>query len=107
MRITLREAAQADELDLTTYDLRPLRCGHLLHLQAECDVLLDRHPWEKCVILEDDRALPSWLANRFAINSELAVRGCLEAGQHVQQRCFAAATVSENRAKFVVPHLET
>ena len=76
--------------------------GHVLHLQAEGDVVLDRQPVEQRVILEDHAAFPARLADRLAVEQQFALGRLLEAGDHREQRGLAAAGVAEHRAEFVV-----
>ena len=53
-RVALREPVELDELEQLVHALRDLGLGALADLQAEGDVVVDRHVLERGVVLEDE-----------------------------------------------------
>jgi hypothetical protein len=102
VRIAFLEAGEAHQLDVAADDLLAVDGRDALHLQAEGNVVVHRHPGEQRVILEHHRTLPGRLAHRLAIDQDAADRGLLEAGHHGQQRGLAAAAVAQHGTELVV-----
>src|SRR6516164_2939965 len=96
------ETRQADEIDVVVDHTFLLVSRHILHLQAEGDVVLDGKPMEKRVVLEDHGALPARLTHRLAIEQDLARRRLLKASDQGQERGLAAAGVTQYRTELIV-----
>src|SRR5207244_4395460 len=80
--------------------LPDLRARHLADLEAERDILLDRHMLERRVVLEDepDAALLRAAAGHLLLGDVDRARvGALEAGDAAQQRRLAGPRRAEQR----------
>ena len=78
-------------------------------LQAEGDVLFDRHMREQRIGLEhhvDGPAIGRRAGKVLAVEDDFARRRLLEARQHAQQRGLAAAGGAEQREEFAVVDIE-
>ena len=98
----LRELHQPEHLGDTLLDLG---FGHAFLLEAEGDVLLDRHMRKKRVGLEHhvDRTAVGRNAAQILPVQQYAPRSRLvEAGQHAQQRGFTAARGAEKCKEFAL-----
>jgi hypothetical protein len=92
------EAGERDQLERATDLIAHLLFGHVLVLEAERNVLLDREVREQRVVLEDGVhvSLVRWrLCHIDAIEQDLTLRWSLEPGDHAQRRRLSAPRGSE------------
>src|SRR5439155_16483308 len=92
--IALREPLELHEPQQLADALPDLRARHLADLEAERDILLDRHVLERRVVLEDepDPALLRAAAGHLLLRDVDRARiRALEAGDAAQQRRLAGA----------------
>ena len=75
--------------------------------QPEGDIVANCQPGETCIFLEYHADAVRDLAhNRFAFETDAANGWRAEAGQHVQQRGFAASGRADNREKLAVRQIK-
>ena len=91
-------------------DLRvDLRLFHLLDLQAEGDVVIDRHRREQGVALEDDAdvaVLDGDMGDVLAADDDAALGGLDEAGERPERRGLAAAGGAEEGKELPLLHVD-
>ncbi len=100
LRLALREPGEADELEHLGHAPLELVLRHALALEAEGDVVLDRHVREERVALEDrvDVALVGREPDDVLVAEEDPALGrLLEAADHPQRRRLPAAGRPEHR----------
>ena len=106
-RIAVGQMAHVHDFQHLADAALDLGLGDLAQLQAERDVLLDRHVRPDRVALEDHRHLPPVRRHRargrgknLAVHLDGAERGIDEARDHPQRRGLAAAGRPEQRDEF-------
>ena len=85
------EILQAQQVQVAADRLPALILGDLLDLHSELDVLPYRQVREQRELLKHHSTLRSRSAGGFALQQDVAVRGCLQAGRHAQQGRLAAS----------------
>ena len=85
------EIRQAALLQQRLGDLAPLRARHAADLQPDLDVLADRAPRQKQVLLQHEGDVFVRLRHLFAVDENLAFGRRIKTRPHVEQRALAAA----------------
>src|SRR5689334_20619757 len=94
------EAGQPDHLEEEGDLLAPLAPGDATHLEAQRHIVLDRHPGEQAVLLEDHGVLRPAGAARPDVDA--AAVGLLEAGDDAQHGGLAAAAGADDADELAV-----
>jgi hypothetical protein len=109
-RPTLHEVRQPEHTRDLGYPLRDLLLRDLAHLQAECDVVRNRHVRIERVVLEHHRDVT--LARKHVVgdrvaNTDRSLRHILEACDHPERGRLPTAGRADEDHELAVAHLET
>ena len=109
VRLALCERPELDHVEHLVDAPGDLRLGHAQLLEAERDVLLDRHVREERIGLEHHvhgLLVRRHVGHVHAVDEDLAGRRPLEAGQHAEQRRLAAAGTAQQAEDLLLVDVE-
>ena len=99
MRIHLRKPGQSDRFDQVVYGLAPLRLRDAVDLHSVFDILRNRQPGERRILLENHSAIAPGTGDWLSVHQHLSAIGLVEARDDAKNRGFSAAGRTEEDAK--------
>ena len=106
LRVAGAKVGQRQQLEQVVHPAVDLRSAHALDLEAEADVLLDRHPGKQRVFLEHHAALRPRPGDRAAVDQDRARGRWREAGHRIEQGRLAAAGRAEQAGELPARDLQ-